>query len=138
MHRKALATAIFVMAAGLVIGIGPLARGPAPAGPEAIAKVLDDFHDAASKPDQKRYFDHFADNGVFLGTDATERWTKKEFQAYAKPHFDEGHGWTYFPREGRRFITISADGNTAWFDELLDNAQYGECRGSGVLVRAGD
>ena len=23
----------------------------------------------------------------------------------------------------------------AWFDELLDNENYGECRGSGVLTR---
>jgi hypothetical protein len=26
-------------------------------------------------------------------------------------------------------------GNVAWFDEVLDSASYGECRGTGVLRR---
>jgi len=30
---------------------------------------------------------------------------------------------------------VSADGAFAWFDEVLDNEGYGECRGSGVLER---
>lgn len=27
------------------------------------------------------------------------------------------------------------DGRVAWFDELLDSASYGECRGTGVLEK---
>jgi hypothetical protein len=100
-----------------------------------VVAVLDDFHDAASKADGKRYFAHFAAGGVFLGTDAKERWTVDEFRAYAKPYFDQGKGWTYAARAGRRFVSIAKDGRTAWFDEILDNAKYGECRGSGVLVK---
>ncbi|MFZ4574192.1 MAG: nuclear transport factor 2 family protein, partial [Phycisphaerales bacterium] len=46
---------------------------------------------------------------------------------------DQGKGWTYTPRD--RHVTMGVDGTTAWFDEKLDNAKYGECRGSGVLVR---
>ena len=30
-------------------------------------------------------------------------------------------------------MTLAEDGRSAWFDERLDNASYGECRGSGVL-----
>ena len=30
-------------------------------------------------------------------------------------------------------LQVSPDGTVAWFDELLDNANYGETRGSGVL-----
>ena len=102
----------------------------------AVASVLDDFHDAASKADGTRYFGLFAENGVFLGTDATERWTVEAFQAYAKPYFDQGRGWTYTPTS--RHIYIAPDGQTAWFDEMLMNANFGECRGTGVLVREGD
>ena len=40
----------------------------------AVRAVLDDWHAAAAASDEARYFDHFADDGVFLGTDATERW----------------------------------------------------------------
>lgn len=124
------------------VGIASLAAlSPAPAGetgPETIAKVLDDFHDAASKADGARYFGHFAPNGVFIGTDVHERWTLEQFQGYAKPYFDKGQGWTYVPRQKDRHIDVSADGSVAWFDEMLDNAKYGLTRGSGVLIRDKD
>ena len=98
----------------------------------AIAAVLDDFHDAASKGDGKRYFSHFAPDAVFLGTDASERWTLPEFRAYALTRFEQGTSWTYHPRD--RHVFIGAGGRTAWFDEVAVNATYGECRGTGVLV----
>ena len=103
-----------------------------------VAATLDAFHLAASKADFNGYFALFAPDGVFLGTDATERWTVDEFKAFAKPIFDQGQGWTYTAIEGKRFIVIADDGKTAWFDELLDNSKYGTCRGSGVLRRSGD
>ena len=94
-----------------------------------IAAVLDDFHAAASAADEERYFDHLAPRATFLGTDASERWTKEEFRAFAHPYFARGQGWTY--RATSRHVTVA--GETAWFDEALENASYGECRGSGVL-----
>ena len=94
--------------------------------------VLDDLHLAASEADEERYFGHFAPEGVFLGTDATERWSVEEFRAYARPHFSAGKGWTY--RATERHVRVSPDGKTAWFDERLHNEKYGEVRGSGVLV----
>jgi len=100
---------------------------------EYVAKVLDDFHDAASKADEERYFNHFTKDAIFLGTDAKERWTVDEFKKYAKPSFSKGRGWTYVAKT--RHIYISADKNTAWFDESLQNENFGECRGSGVLVK---
>ncbi|MGZ8867457.1 MAG: nuclear transport factor 2 family protein [Thermoanaerobaculia bacterium] len=95
----------------------------------AIGHVLDDFHKAASDADEARYFGHMAEDAVFIGTDATERWDRRTFREYAHPHFAAGKGWTYTPRD--RHIDIHGD--IAWFDELLDNAKYGECRGTGVL-----
>ncbi len=100
---------------------------------QRISRTLDDLHDAASKADFDRYFGLYAPDAIFLGTDATERWTRDEFMAYAKPYFDQGRGWTYMMIE--RHIFIAHDGATAWFDERLDNASLGETRGSGVLVK---
>ncbi len=102
----------------------------------AVAAVLDDFHDAASKADGERYFGHFAENAIFLGTDITERWDLEAFKAYALPYFDQGRGWTYVPQA--RHIYVSPDGNTAWFDEIVRNERFGDTRGSGVLVKTGD
>jgi len=102
----------------------------------AIWSVLDHLHVAASKADFNEYFSCYAPNAIFLGTDGTERWTLEEFKTYTKARFDTGKGWTYTPRD--RYIFFSDDGRTAWFDEMLDNAKYGECRGSGVLVYGHD
>jgi len=98
-----------------------------------VGKTLDAFHQAASKADGAAYFDLFAPQGVFLGTDAKERWTVEEFKKYAMPHLSKGKGWTYVPHD--RHVDLSADGETAWFDELLDSKSYGLCRGTGVLLK---
>lgn len=110
----------------------PPVQAAAPSAQAAIAAVMDDFHLAAAQADESRYFGHFDENAVFLGTDATERWTKAEFQAYAHPYFAKGRAWNF--RATRRAITLSSDGKTAWFDEDLATPNLGPCRGSGVLV----
>ena len=102
---------------------------------DAVNRVIDDWHHAASVADENTYFGHMSPDAVFLGTDATERWDVASFRAFAHPYFAAGKAWTFGPRN--RHVTISPDGHTAWFDELLDSASYGECRGSGVLRQAG-
>ena len=113
----------------------PIVRSYAPdhAGVEA---TLDAFHEAASRADGDAYFALFTEDAVFLGTDATERWDVAAFQAYARPFFDAGRGWTYTATE--RHVSFGATGRTAWFDERLQNEKYGEVRGSGVLERRPD
>jgi SnoaL-like domain len=102
--------------------------------PAAIAPgdELDAFHRAASAAEEDRYFAHFAEEGVFLGTDATERWTVSAFRTYAHPHFARGKAWSF--RAGRRAIAFNAEASVAWFDEDLITANLGPARGSGVLV----
>jgi pimeloyl-ACP methyl ester carboxylesterase len=101
----------------------------------AVRAALDDFHLAASQADGPRYFAHFTADATYIGTDATERWSLAEFRAYAMPYFSAGKGWTYTPTE--RHVGLSFDRRTAWFDERLSNAKYGEVRGSGVLRKQG-
>lgn len=113
-----------------LLSLAPLSATPLEAG---VEKVLDDFHQAASQADGERYFQHFTKDGIFLGTDISERWNVEQFKAYAMPHFSKGRGWTYRPQS--RHVYLSPDGNTAWFDEILQNDHYGMTRGSGVLVK---
>ena len=100
-----------------------------------IGETLDDWHDAAAKADEPRYFAHFAKRAVFLGTDATERWEVDAFRAYAHPHFAKGKAWTM--RATARHVTLGEGGGVAWFDETLETKNLGPARGSGVLVREG-
>ncbi len=120
--------------AALLLVLPSLAEAQAPANDEQlVAATLNTLHQAASDADYQVYSSVFAADAVFLGTDATERWTREEFMAFAKPYFDQGRGWTYVMVE--RHVSIAVDGATAWFDERLDNASYGETRGSGVLIK---
>lgn len=95
----------------------------------AINQVLDQYHAAAAAGDWPRYFALMSEDGVFLGTDASERWTKAEFQTYAS----RSSGWKYTPQI--RHVNLTPDANSAWFDEILESASYGTSRGTGVLIR---
>lgn len=99
-----------------------------------ISKVLDDLNTFAATADYKNYFDLYAEESTFIGTDATEIWNKKEFMIWAKPFFDKGKAWNFTSL--KRSITFSKDGTYAWFDEILDT-QMKICRGSGVLEKIG-
>jgi len=114
--------------------LAPL-RAAEPAVAAAVNQSLDAFHRAAARADEAAYFDLMAPEFVFLGTDATERWTKETFRTFAHPYFAQGKGWAFVPRQ--RHVDLAAEGRIAYFDELLDSASYGECRGSGVLERIG-
>ncbi|MEO7501675.1 MAG: nuclear transport factor 2 family protein [Gemmatimonadaceae bacterium] len=101
----------------------------------SIDSTLNRLHDAAAEADGRRYFPLFTDDGVFIGTDAGERWTLKQFRAYAEPFFSKGQGWIYKPRSRHIVIADVPCKCVAWFDELLDSQNYGTSRGTGVLVR---
>lgn len=100
-----------------------------------VNTLLDNLNEYAAKADFKNYFDLYAEESTFIGTDATEIWDKKAFMDYAKPHFDKGKAWSF--KSLKRNIYFSKDGKYAWFDELLDT-QMKICRGSGVLEKIGE
>lgn len=97
-----------------------------------IGQMLDDWHLAAAMASFEAYFGYMADESIFIGTDATENWTLTEFKEFSKPYFDKGKAWSFTAVQ--RNIYLSSDGNTAWFDELL-NTQMKLCRGSGVVKK---
>jgi hypothetical protein len=99
-----------------------------------IAKLLDDFNVAAANAEYEKYFNFYAEDGIFIGTDATENWDKKAFMIWAKPYFDKKRTWNFKSIE--RHIFLDKSGKVAWFDELLDT-QMKICRGSGVLSKQG-
>ncbi|WP_292008216.1 nuclear transport factor 2 family protein [Chryseobacterium sp.] len=97
-----------------------------------IHTMLNGFNVAAAKADYDTYFNYFAKESVFIGTDATEVWDKEAFRVWAKPFFDKKQTWNFTSLQ--RNIYFSKDGKMAWFDELL-NTQMKLCRGSGVLEK---
>lgn len=100
-----------------------------------INNLLDSFNVAAANADYDLYFSYYAEDAVFIGTDATENWTKSEFMKWSKPYFDRGKAWDFTSLQ--RNIYFDESGKIAWFDELLDT-QMKLCRGSGVLIKQGN
>lgn len=103
---------------------------------ETEVKNLDEFMDAwhhsAAVADEDVFFGSLDSNAVYLGTDASERWTKQEFLDWGLKYFERDTAWAFTPYN--RIWAFSEDFKYAWFDELLET-HMGVCRGSGVLVR---
>jgi hypothetical protein len=97
-----------------------------------INSVLDNWHKAASEAKFDNYMNIMTDDAIYIGTDATENWNKKEFMAFAKPYFDKGKAWSFTALE--RHVFFDKSEKMAWFDELL-NTKMKICRGSGVLEK---
>ena len=99
---------------------------------EEITQMLDNWHKAAANADQQAYFEGIDEDGIYIGTDATEIWTKQEFFEWSKPYFDKGKAWSFTAI--KRNIYLSEDRSYAWFDELLQFTG-GVFRGSGAICK---
>ncbi|MEM7262389.1 MAG: nuclear transport factor 2 family protein [Planctomycetota bacterium] len=99
----------------------------------AVIELLDRFYSTAATADFDGYFDCLDSRAIFLGTDATERWTVDQFKEFARPHFQGDSAWEFRPTE--RNLSVGPDASFVWFDERLESKSYGECRGSGVAYR---
>lgn len=97
-----------------------------------IGDMLDSLNRAAARAEFNAYFKYYTEDGIFCGTDASERWNKQEFMKWSKPYFDKGKAWDFTAID--RHIYFDPSGKTAWFDELL-STQMKICRGSGVVVK---
>lgn len=100
---------------------------------ETINRLLDDWHKDAAENNFEPYFNRFAEDGIFIGTDASEIWDVEAFKSFSKPYFDKGKAWAFTATDRNIYFAESTDG-VIWFDELLDT-WMGTCRGSGVFER---
>ena len=97
----------------------------------AAAAALDAWHNACSRGDGDALEALAADAFVFFGTAAEERWARDAFLRYARQRFAKGNTWSYSVI-ARRCDEVSA--GVVAFDEVLDNANLGRCRSTGVVV----
>ncbi|MEO0625502.1 MAG: nuclear transport factor 2 family protein [Bacteroidota bacterium] len=116
-------------------------RGDCPDMPETLDEedrlntLVDDWHQAATDADSAAYFGLMDEESIFIGTDATEHWTRAEFIEFAAPYFAEGKAWDFTAIE--RHFFISPDRQLVYWDELLDT-WMGPCRGTGIAERQFD
>jgi len=121
-----------ILLLGLLIGFGHKSDNNLK---QQLDQMLTNWHHAAAVADAETYFGYLAEGAVYMGTDATEYWTKSEFQQWAAPWFKKKSAWTIYAT--KRNIFISQDKTYAWFDEVLV-AGFGPARGSGILIKTNE
>jgi hypothetical protein len=94
--------------------------------------LISSWHQAATNADEDIYFGLMAPGSIFIGTDASERWTKDEFMTYAESAFQKETAWDF--TTVYRHITVADDRRQAWWDEKLDT-WMGTCMATGVLQK---
>jgi len=123
----------FLTACFLCLGLIGAASASAATDAELTKQVnafVDGWHDDAANT-RMAYFDKIAKDGVYIGTDRSELWTRDEFKAWSKKYFDARSAWTF--KATRRNVYASADKSLIWFDELLDTKNMGHAMASGVI-----
>lgn len=98
---------------------------------EQVNQLLNQWHRDVATFDYAAYFDKMSEDAIFVGTDASEVWSKREFQEFSKPYFDKKETWDFKPIT--RNIYFKESEKIAWFDETLET-WMGICRGSGVVI----
>jgi hypothetical protein len=98
---------------------------------ESINQFMDNWHKAAATANEDLFFGSMTKDGIYLGTDKTEKWTRDEMAKWANEYFQKESAWSFTATE--RDIYFSEDGNTAWLTEKLDT-WMGVCKGTAVLV----
>lgn len=100
----------------------------------SINRVLNSWHERAAVADTT-YFELFADNAMYLGTDVKEIWTVQEFEDLYMSFFKRGTAWNFKMKD--RDVYLGDYGHYAWVDESLDT-WMGLCRGTAVLEKNRD
>lgn len=98
----------------------------------AIEQFLDNWHSAAANADEDTFFGSMAEEGIYIGTDATERWLRDDMATWAAKYFERETAWDFTPYD--RNITFDPSTGIGHWDELLET-WMGPCRGSGVFQR---
>ncbi len=95
-----------------------------------IHNLINAWHQAAAVADEDTFFGSMVEGGIYIGTDATERWTREEMYELLGKYFERDSAWDFTTTE--RHVSLHEDGTIGWFDELLDT-WMGPCRSSGVV-----
>jgi len=100
----------------------------------AIDTLLNRWHKAAATANEAVFFDSsMTADGIYLGTDISERWLRDELKSWAKSAFEKDVAWAFTPKR-REIYFNENDPKIAWFEEDLDT-WMGPCRGSGVVMK---
>ena len=94
-----------------------------------VNAFVNEWHDDAAHA-RPAFFDKIASDGIYIGTDKTERWAREVFREWAKPAFARPVAWAFTPLH--RHVQFSPDRRFIWFDEQV-RSSMGILQASGVI-----
>ena len=92
---------------------------------------MDDWHKAAAEANSEGFYGKMAEESIYIGTDAMERWLRDELKAWAQKAFERDVAWDFNPIE-RNWHFLGND--IAIGDEKLET-WMGICRATIVLKK---
>lgn len=98
----------------------------------ALIKFIDTWHGNASKAEFDAYFNAISENGVYIGTDPEEYWTKQEFREWISKSLKPNKGFHFETIDRNIFFNDEED--IAWFNEKL-NTDMGVCHATGIATQ---
>ena len=133
MTRRCLVLIVLLAAAAAACSPAPAPQPATPVADDAfrarINAFVDEWHQDAARA-RPAYFDKIAADGIYIGTDKTERWTREAFREWAKPAFARPTAWAFTPLH--RNISFTPDRQIVWFDEQV-RSSMGILQASGVV-----
>ena len=133
MTARLCARVLFVAALFTATACSPApAQQPAVPDDEFRTRVnafVDEWHQDAAQA-RPAFFDKIAADGIYIGTDKTERWTKEVFREWAKPAFARPTAWAFTPLH--RNVSFTPDRQIVWFDEQV-RSSMGILQATGVV-----
>jgi hypothetical protein len=94
-----------------------------------INAFVDEWHQDAANA-RPAFFDKIASDGIYIGTDKTERWGREAFREWAKPAFARPVAWAFTPLH--RYVRFSPERSFIWFDEQV-RSSMGILQATGVM-----
>ena len=99
-----------------------------------LNQFMDNWHKAAAEAREDDFFGAMAEEGIYIGTDASERWLRDELREWAQFAFERESAWSFEATERNWHILNE---HTALADELL-NTGMGVCRATAVLQKVNE
>jgi hypothetical protein len=130
--RLCAALALFVALSAACSSAPAPGQQPSVSGDKFRARVnafVDEWHQDAAQA-RPAFFDKIAADGIYIGSDKTERWTKEAFREWARPAFARPTAWALTPLH--RNISFTPDRQIVWFDEQV-RSSMGILQASGVV-----
>ena len=94
-----------------------------------LNEFINEWHEDAAHS-RIAYFEKMAPDGIYIGTDKSERWNREQFRNWAAEYFAKPCAWAFTPLH--RNIYLAEGAGLAWFDEQLSSGM-GVLQASGVL-----